>query len=314
MNVIIPTPITEAMILAGTSVAEPSAAEVAAGVSAWAPATAYAVGDVRLRAQTHRKYRCAVAHTSGSAEYPEVTPTKWVDVAPTDRHAPFDTYTSTAAVASTSLTYKLQPGYFNSLALYGLQGASYSIVVKDAPGGTVIFSASGFLSEEPLGWYEYLFVAPIVRNKLVFKDIPIRPEAELTITISAAEGAPAALGMVVCGDYTPLIGEAAQWGGTKWGAAAEPVTYSYIKTNDDGSTTIVRRHAATNLRVTVSMPRSQMDAAISIVQRVLDIPVAWIATDRAGFAGLNTFGLGSSQGTYDNYGIAQMSISVKGFI
>lgn len=313
MNVIIPIQITAAMILAGTSIAEPSAAETAAGHTAWAAATAYAVGDVRLRAETHRKYRCAVAHTSGSAEYPEVTPTKWVDIGPTDRHAPFDTYTSTAAATVTSLTYVLKPGYFNSLALYGLQGANYAITVKDAPGGSVIFSATGFLSEDPVDWYEYLFVAPVVRNKLVFTDIPIRPEAELTITITAATGVAVAVGMIVCGDYTPLIGTAA-WGGTKWGASAEPVTYSYIKTNEDGSTTIVRRHAATNLRVTVSMPRAQMDAAISTVQRVLDVPVAWIATDMAGFAGLNTFGLGSSQGTYDNYGIAQMSISVKGFI
>lgn len=313
MNVIIPIEITEAMVVTGTTIAEPSAAEVTAGVAVWASATTYAVEDVCFRAETHRKYKCAVAHTSGASEYPEDTPTKWVDIAPTDRYAPFDVYTSTAAATTTALTYRLQPGLFNSLALYGLIGATYEVIVKDEPGGTTIFEAEGYLTDDPVDWYEYLFITPVMRSKLVFKDIPIRPEAELTITITAGSGAPVAIGMIVCGDYTPLI-TTAPWGGTEWGASAEPVTYSYIKTNEDGSTTIKRRHAATNLRVNVTMPAAYMDAAISIVQRVLDVPVAWVATDAAGYAGLNTFGLGSSQGTYDSFGIAKMNILVKGFI
>ena len=55
------------------------------------------------------------------------------------------------------------------------------------------------------------------------------------------------LGMIVVGDYRSLLDEA-EWGGTEQGARAEPVTYSYIKTEDDGTVTIKRRHAATSMR------------------------------------------------------------------
>ena len=309
MNIIIPIPITDAMIGAGTTIAEPSAGE-----TAWSSAAvAYAVGDVRIRSTTHRQYRCAVAHSSAASPLPENDPTRWVDIGPTDRWAPFDKYTNTQALTTTTLTYVLSPGYFNSIALYGLVGAQYSITVKDAPGGTTIFTRSGFRTQDPLGWYEYLFVATNQINKLVFKDIPIRPTAELTITITAASGQPVGVGMIVAGDFASIIGDTAEWGGTLAGASAEPVTYSYINTDEFGKTTIKRRHAATNMRCQVTLPRLYADSALQRLQSVLDQPVACIATTSTGFDGLNVFGLISTAPvTYDSSNIASIDLNVKG--
>lgn len=308
MNIISPITITDSMIGAGTTIAEP-----AAGETAWSGSSvSYLVGDERIRATTHRKYRCATAHTSAASPLPENDPTRWVDVGPTDRWAPFDIYTSTAAATTTSLTYVLQPGYFNALALYGLTGSQYTLTLKDAPAGTTIWTRTGYLSEDPLDWYGYLFGTPKQLTKLVFSGLPIRPDSELTVTLTAASGQPVGLGMLVVGDYTPLAG--IDWGGTQYGASAEPVTYSYIKTNDDGTTQIVRRHAATNMRATVAMPRDEADRVLQAVQNVLDQPVAWIATATPGYAGLNVFGLGSGSMSYDSFGIANLSITVKGLI
>ncbi len=276
--------------------------------TAWASYTA-AVGDYRHVVATHRVYRCAVAGSSTVS--PELDPAKWVDTRPTNKWAPFDIYTSTAASDVTSISYTLTPGYFNAVALYGLTGSQYSISVKDATGGTVIYSRTGYLYADPLGWYEYLFSAPKTTDKLVFTGIPIRPAAEVTITITAATGQPVAIGMIVCGDYVSLAGSG-EWGGTQYGASAEPVTYSYIRTADDGTTTIVRRHAGTNLNVSIMMPRTEADAVLAAVQDVLDVPVAWIATDATGYAGLTTFGIGSGKMSYDSFGIATLAINVKG--
>ena len=308
MNIIIPTPITAAMIGAGTTIAEPSASE-----TAWAASTAYAVGDVRIRGTTHRKYRCAVAHTSAASPVPEDDPTRWVDIGPTDRWAPFDSYTNTRATAVTSMTYVLSPGYVNAMALYGLVGAQYSITIKDAPAGATIYSKTGFLAQDPQGWYEYLFVEQPALDKLVLHNLPIRPTAEITITITAASGQPVGIGMIVVGDFVPLVGDTAEWGGVQYGATAEPVTYSYINTDEYGTTTIVRRHAATNMRCTVMMPRQFADAALQRLQSVLDRPVACIATTSKGYDGLNVFGLiSTSPVSYDSFNIASIDINVKG--
>lgn len=308
MNIIIPTPITAAMIGAGTTIAEPSASE-----TAWASATAYAVGDVRIRATTHRKYKCAVAHTSAATPLPEDDPTRWLDIGPTDRWAPFDRYTNTRASTVTSLTYVLNPGYVNALALYGLIGAQYSITIKDAPAGATIYSKTGFLTQDPQGWYEYLFMAQPAVDKLVLQNLPIRPTAEITITITAAAGQPVGAGMIVVGDFVPLVGDTAEFGGVQYGASAEPVTYSYINTDEYGNTTIVRRHAATNMRCTVTLPRMFADAALQRLQSVLDQPVACIATTSKGYDGLNVFGLiSTSPVSYDSFNIASIDINVKG--
>lgn len=308
MNIIIPITITDATIGAGTTIAEPSPGEVV-----WASGTNYSLNDVVIRASTHRKYKCAVNHTSGSGLEPEVDTAKWQDIGPTNKFAPFDIYTSTAATATTSLTYVLSPGFFNAVALYGLTGTSYTITVKDVPGGAVIYSATGSTSEDPAGWYEYLFSNQKTLNKALFNNIPIRPSAELTITIAAGSGAPVGLGMIVCGDYASLFGSG-DWGGTQYGAKAEPITYSYIKTNEDGTTTIVRRHHATNLRCTVRMPRTEADSVLQIVQGVLDVPVAWIASEAAGYSGLSAFGIGTCSMSYDSFGHADLEINVKGLI
>lgn len=308
MNIIIPTPITAAMIGDGTSIAEPSTSE-----TAWASGVAYAVGDVRIRATTHRKYRCAVAHTSAATPVPEDDPTRWLDIGPTDRWAPFDRYTNTRASTLTSLTYVLHPGYVNALALYGLIGAQYSITIKDAPAGATIYSKTGFLTQDPHGWYEYLFVAQPAVDKLVLHNLPIRPTAEITITITAAAGQPVGAGMIVAGDFVPLVGDTADFGGVQYGSSAEPVTYSYINTDEYGNTTIVRRHAATNMRCTVMLPRMFADAALQRLQSVLDQPVACIATTSKGYDGLNVFGLiSSSPVSYDSFNTASIDINVKG--
>lgn len=303
-----PQTITAAMIAAGTSIAEP-----AAGETAWVSGGTYALGDLRIRDTTHRVYSCVQAHT-GRTALPENDTAYWLDKEPTQRWAPFDIYTSTAAGTTTSITYVLTPGYFSAISLYGLTGASIAVTIKDAPGGATIYSHSQSLLEPPLGWYSYLFSPRRIISKLVLHDLPIRPTAELTITVTAAAGQPVGIGMINVGDMQPLISGTASWGGIKYGASAEPVTYSYIKTNDDGTMQIVRRHKATNLRVSVMMPREAADAAVAAMQEVLDVPVSWIGTHSSGYDSLNVFGLGSGSLSYDSYGHAIFNITVKGFI
>ena len=62
------------------------------------------------------------------------------------------------------------------------------------------------------------------------------------------------------------------------------------------------------------MPREEADSVLEALQNVLDVPVAWIATQAKGYAGLTTFGIGSGKMTYDSHCIATLSINVKGLV
>ena len=134
MNIIRPIAITDAMVGAGTTVPEDP-------TPAWVSGTSYLVGNEVHLPSTHRVYRCGVATSSSTP--PNTAIANWTDVRPTNRWAAFDVYTSTKTTGTTSLTFVLSPGYFNALALYGVTADSYSIVVKDAPGGTTARPSTG---------------------------------------------------------------------------------------------------------------------------------------------------------------------------
>ena len=306
MKILIPYTVTDA-VLSSSTIAEP-----APGEAAWVSAGTYAVGDLRIRATTHRVYRCVLAHT-GRTALPEADPTYWQDVAPTQRWALFDSQVSTQSAAATAMTVVLRPGFVNALALYGVDAATITITLKDAPGGTTIKTTTVTMQEPPLDWYDWGFGRIKPMTKLVLEDLVPYPDAEITITLSAAAGATVKCGMVIVGDMRNLL-DGADFGGTEYGATAEPVDYSYIKTDDFGNTTIVKRRNVTDMSCKLFLPQAQADTALATIQEVLGTPAAWIATDVPGYAGLNTFGLGSASVSYDSFANATISVKVKALV
>lgn len=304
MRVLIPNELTTPM-LHSSSIAEPDAS---AGEVAWVSGTTYALGAQVVRANTHRVYERIIA--GAGTKPPEEDATNWLDAKPTNRWAAFDTEISTQSAATGSLSYVMRPGFFNALAMYGLEGESITITVRDEPGGSVIFTHSEPLIEESPDWYEWLFSPIKPKSKLVLKDILPHADAELSIFINS--GGSAKAGLIAIGDLRALIGDAS-WGGTLAGAQAKPVDYSYIKTEFDGTTRIKRRRNATDMTASIAMPRASADYALASIQEVLSVPCAWIASPLPGFAGLNVFGLGSGDLSYENE-TATLQLTVKGLV
>lgn len=305
-SVLAPVTITDAMISSST-IAEP-----AAGETLWNAATNYTQGMRAIRIQTHRIYENIIAGVNAFAPELTVADTlpRWADVGPTNKWAAFDGYVNTPSSIASSLTYVLRPGIFNSCSLYGLIGDACNISVKDAPGGTVVHTSVTDLIVPPIDHYDYYFPTSFKQLSKVFvQDLVPYADPELTITITNGVSV-AKVGMVVIGDLRPLVVEE---GGTQFGAQVKPTTYSYIKTDDFGKTTIRRRGSATDMDIRVDLSQSDSDNALLTLQEVLDVPAAWIGSDASGFAGLNVFGLASGSLSYEA-GHSLMSISVKGTI
>ena len=306
MKVIVPIAITDAMLYS-SSVAEP-----APGETVWVSGGTYAATDLRIRVTTHRVYACILAHT-GVTTPPEDDTTHWKDISATARWAMFDNAVSTDTTDVGSLTVVLRPGFLNAVSLYKLTGASIAITVKDAPGGSIVKSYAGDLYEPFVDWYEWLFAPYKPLTKIVLTDITPYPDAELTITVTAAAGQPVGIGMVCIGDLRPFV-VSGGIGGTQHGGKVEPVDYSYIKNDDFGETRIVKRRATTDLRLSVYLPKEDADYAVSLLQEVLATPVAVIGIDASGYAGFNVFGLVSGSVDYAGPAHAIADITVKGLI
>lgn len=308
MKILFPTTILDAMIGAGTSIAEP---DLTKSEVLWVSAGTYVVGNERV--YNHKTYACVLGHTGRTAA-PNLDPIYWLENErkPSNRWAPFDSYTDTPASRAGSVTYVLNPGFFNGLSLYGLVGADIAVTVRATPGGAVIFSYTSDLFDQALGLYELLFTKLRTRDKLVLDNIPLSPTAELTITVNNGTDA-ASIGMINVGDWRTVIGDA-DWGGVQYGASAEPKTYSYIKFNDDGTSSIKRRGKSTDMRGSVMMPASSADYANQIVQTVLDVPVSIVCTTVQGYDYLNIFGLLSGSIKADTSGSTSFDYTVKGFL
>lgn len=306
MKIIVPIKITDAM-LSSSTIAEPDTGE-----TAWVSAGTYVAGDERIRTTTHKRYICILGHT-GVTTFPENDATHWTAVknGTTNRWMAFDTSVSTASTATGSMTIVLQPGFFNAIGLYNLTGSSIEVTVKDTPGGAVIFYYSGDLFESFPDFYEWLFSPYKPLTKLVLDDILPYDTAELTITVTAGASDPVGIGMISIGDMRPFI-TSKEIGGTQYGARIEPVDYSYVKTDDYGVTSIVKRAATTNLNASVFLPREDADYVSGLLTEILSVPVAVIASEAPWASALSVFGLVSGSIEYAGPNHAIGTITVKG--
>ena len=307
--VLVPLPVTNATISSST-IAEP-----AAGETLWNAATNYVVGQEAILTATHRVYTNLVAGINATS--PELatmgsTP-RWLDTRPTDKWAAFDGQITTQSSIVTPLTFVLLPGMFNALAFYGLEGSTITVSIKDAPGGTVVYTYTGNLQQPPSDYYDYYYGQIRPLTKLLLKNLTPYANPEVTVSITSGVGVTVKAGMIAMGNLRSLISVDGT-GGTQYGAKAKPITYSYIGNDIFGNTKIIRRNKATDMDIQVEVPIEDADSALTSIQDVLDVPAAWIATDVANYAGLNVFGLASGDVSYAGPNHSVITINVKGFI
>ena len=181
MKLIKPIPVTNSVLIS-SSVAENDH-------PAWAASTVYSVGDLRIRTQTHRIYKCLVAHTS-TATPPEqltggATPT-WQDISPTNRWAMFDDVRGSSTSGTSPLTVELAPGNCSGVALIDIVGESLAVTVTNGAGGPTVYSKTINLDETVIGTvWEYLFSEYQQKEKIALTDLPIDwQNARVIVTIT----------------------------------------------------------------------------------------------------------------------------------
>jgi hypothetical protein len=278
---------------------------------AYSAATGYGVGALCVSLITHRIYESAIINNQGNdptliANLSGATP-KWLDIGPTNAWAMFDGEANTQTAVTSPLTVVLRPGFASSLYLAALDADDVEITVKDAPGGEVVFHDKWTLEGSSPGDYDEYFWAPFKpQTDFIVRGVDPFFKCEWTITLTKASG------LVKCGILA--IGDLVALGRTLSDAKAKPKSYSYIKTDDFGRTSIKRRNPATDMECSALVDRSEANAVLSTLRRLQDVPCAWIASDSVDFAGLRCFGLGSGDIKYSNAEKLPLSLNVQGLI
>jgi len=311
-SILVPITVTSAMITAMTAngVAVPEDAS-----APYAAATTYALGARVHSTVSHRVYESAKASNTGH-DPTDITNqfnasgvvTWWIDIGPTNRTAMFDGLISTPTTGLSPLVITMQPGAFNGFALFGVSANSVSAVVKDAPGGNVVYTTGGDASLEgsnPGDYYEYFFNPTKPQTQFVVTGVAPYANAEITLTLKAAGGT-VKLGMFTLGDLQPM-------GVPERGTRVSPKSYAYIAEDAYGNTTIKRRPSAIGLSMPIKVALEDADSVIQMIQDLLDVPVAVIGSTAAYHTKLSTFGLVSGDMDYSTYPDRTLNLTVKGF-
>lgn len=234
--------------------------------------------------------------------------TWWIDIGPTNKYAMFDGLVSTQTLAASPLIIALAPGAFNGFALFGVDADSYSITIKDAPGGNVVYSESTTPLEasQPADYYEYFFDRFKPLRQLIRADLDEYSSAEITITLNRATGL-VGLGMLAIGDLRPL-------GIPQREAVVSPQDFSYIKYDDFGNAVVKKRANATGISIPVVIDQDTVNSVLDTMKEVLGTPVVIVGSEKPNYEWLTVFGLVSGEVSAGPYPYSTLKLTAKGLI
>ena len=205
---------------------------------------------------------------------PDTSSTWWIDLYSDNMHAAFDTQTSTVSSGTTSLTFVVKPGSFDTAALINIETALAQIAVSDYTTKTFVYSDSVGLAEGTIqDWYQYFFNDPLVhRTQAVFYNIPPYTEAVATIRLTGSTGDIISVAQAVFGTISEL-------GGTQYGAQAGIVDYSRKDTDEFGTTTFTKRAYSKRLTTDLYINNSELNRVQNYLYNIRATPTVWIASD-----------------------------------
>lgn len=236
----------------------------------WSSGTTYSIGQ--LVSYNNRTYESL--QNTNLNHIPSSSPTWWLDIGADNKHAMFDQTVSTGTTAGTSLVVVLQPGTIDALALINLDCDTVRIVVKDAPGGTVVYDVTGGLSGVTVGdWYQYFFYDPLLkRTQLVFQNIPPYLNCEVTLTFTTTTTI--SVGECIFGMITDI-------GSTQYGAGAGIIDFSKKETDEFGTITFVERAYSKRMSAQVFVKTIDINKVQQLLISLRAKPSVWIGSDDA---------------------------------
>jgi hypothetical protein len=282
--------------------------------AAWSSGTTYTIGQRVYSLSTHKVYESVKdgnlnkdPTVLANQQTATGVGTWWYEVGPTNRTAMFDGMIETQTLATSPLVITLRPGAFNGFALFGVDADSISVVARDAPGGTIVYSETNTVLEgsQPADYFEYFFDPFEPSTQVIRTGLTPYGQGEITLTLTRAGGS-VGLGMYAIGDLKPI-------GIPQRDASVEPEDFSVIR-EQFGVRKVTRRGNATGMSISTIMEKEKAGSILRTVQKVLGTPVVVVGSEAEFFEWMTVFGLVSGKMTPVPYPYATLSITVKGFL
>lgn len=238
---------------------------------AYAPATTYAA-DVRV-IHGHAVYQSLQAANTG--HQPDVSPTWWVKVGPTNLWKAFDRSHSSQTTADQLMWFEISGTEVRSaVALLNLSGVSkVRVRVTDPVYGLIYDRSEEMLSAQAQSnWYSWFFGKRQTRKDWRAMDLPSYPNATIRIELTGA--GPVGVGVILVGDQI-TIGEGVQQG-LRMGIR----DYSRKETDQWGDVTLKQRAFSKIRSMNLLLKNEQLDEVDDLLTSLRASPVLWVSSSR----------------------------------
>jgi hypothetical protein len=245
----------------------------------WAVGTTYAVGNRVIVIDNgasppvgiHKIYESLEAGNVGNS--PPTSPTKWVEVGPTNRWAVFDESGGTKSTGTSPVSWTIETGRIDSVAVLEIENANSVQIIgyspsEGSPG--IVYDETYTLDDTTVvvNWFEYFF-SPIRKGtEVLVTDIPPYQDLELTVIVEGA-------GELSVG--TILFGNSTEIGLTSLGAKSGIIDYSRKEVDQFGRATLVKRKFSKRMDVTLLVDNSIVDSVQYLLSDLRATPVLWVA-------------------------------------
>lgn len=250
-------------------------------VAAYNAGTTYALGDQVI----FGNFIFESLQAGNTGNQPDISPTFWLLVGPSNTWAMFDTTVSTQTVAASPLTVVVDSDEIvNTLALLNITGAqTCEVIIRDVSGTPeVVYSVEIDLDDSTItDWYEYFFADFELKGDVVLTNLPPFPTVEIEVSLSGA-------GDVAVG--VMQIGTSFDVGQTQQGVNFGIRDYSVKQTDDFGSTIFVERDFSKRLRPNVFCENSRIGAIFRSLSSIRAVPTVFIPTEADGYDALIVYG------------------------
>lgn len=252
--------------------------------AAWSAGTTYAK-DAIVDYDTH--YYISLVN-SNTGNVPDAAgSTFWAFVSSDNKHAMFDGQVSTQTTNSLNLTTIIQatPYWVDAIALMNITGTSAQVVVTDGGASPPIYNQTFDLETSIVDdWYEYFFEPFVFEDQLVITGIPLRLNAQITVTITGA-------GTVGLGEF--IFGTLYTLGdyGTEQGATIGIIDYSRKDTDPNtGVVTFTERAFSKRMSATFLLDNTGLRTVQRLLADVRAVPSVYIGSESADYQPLVVYG------------------------
>lgn len=298
-KVIVPSTIGNAQLIS-CSVAEP-----AAGETLWVSGTTYAVGDERIRVETHRVYKRKTAGAGTTP--PESDPTNWLEIGYTSRWKQFDRKIgSLTSTSSGPLVTTLAAGSVEGLALLDVVGRTVRVQMTASAGGATVYDRTIDLDDTQVAdVYDWMYGEYRQRTVVVLTDLPGQfPSGHLTITVSGT--GTVSVGATVAGRVYTI-------GSTEYGAGAGIINFGEVA--DDGFGNREWQEGGYADRVTLPLLANRSDFARlrTLLSGLRATPAVYIGSEANDMSPLVCYGVYRDLYiTVPNYPLISLNLEVDG--